>query len=281
LEQVRTFHRFLLDENYRHFVWFSGGGFHVWVMLDEVLMPTSGSEVSAIKRAGRTLLSIWEKDLGLTCSDPAVPFDTSGMIRIPNSYNDKKGHWSIPLTSEEVFGHDIFEIMELATEPRGGYYEYGEHGVHLDIKKHATPFARDAPKLDIATAEMDGVKILPCLNAAACQEGNPDHMPRVYLAQYLLHRLRWFFPVKSQSVEERKVSVDRVSAFMASLGWVDHDERTTHRYVQGIAEKYDDHPTCATLYANGLCLGKCQFHDGTGLIPDAKEEVVVREQHLT
>ena len=32
-EQVKRLHRFLLRENTRHFVWFSGGGFHIWIPL--------------------------------------------------------------------------------------------------------------------------------------------------------------------------------------------------------------------------------------------------------
>lgn len=271
LEQVRSLHSFLLEEDIRHGVWFSGGGFHVWVMLDKSYMPSTGREVSRVKEAGRRLIGGWEKELGLTCSDPAVPFDTSGMIRIPNSYNDKKGYWSIPLTTEEVFTLGPMDIMELAIEPREGYCSYGSEGVSLDVLKvEPTPFKRSTPKLDIATASMDGVKVLPCLNAVACQqESNPDHYPRVYLAQYLLHRLRMFHPRSAQSREEREKAVEQVVGFMGSLEWADWEEGKTRGYLRHIAETYDDHPTCATLYAKGYCLGKCQFHDGTGMIPEA------------
>tara|TARA_R100000234_G_scaffold120124_1_gene105646 strand:+ start:2217 stop:3455 length:1239 start_codon:yes stop_codon:yes gene_type:complete len=266
LSQVRELHTFLMEADIKHAVWFSGGGFHVWVMLDESHMPMSGREVSRVKEAGRRVLSLWESKFGLTCSDPAVPFDTSGMIRIPNSYNDKKGLWSIPLTSKEIMECEPEQIMEIALNPRRGVFSYGEKGVELQIREVApTPFKSSTPKLDIATAQMDGVKILPCLNAVACQEGNPDHFPRVYLAQFLLHRLRWFHPRTSQSPEERRKAVEKVVQFMGSLGWADWDEAVTTKHVQHIAEKYDEHPTCATLFSKGYCLGKCQYHDGTGI----------------
>lgn len=32
-EQVKRLHRYLLSEDITHFVWFSGGGFHIWVPL--------------------------------------------------------------------------------------------------------------------------------------------------------------------------------------------------------------------------------------------------------
>tara|TARA_R100000008_G_scaffold18473_1_gene9325 strand:+ start:14923 stop:16149 length:1227 start_codon:yes stop_codon:yes gene_type:complete len=267
LQQVRSLHQYLLDNDIKHGVWFSGGGFHVWVTLDKAHMPTSGREVSRVKEAGRRLLSGWENELGLTCSDPAVPFDTAGMIRIPNSYNDKKGLWCIPLKTHELMGLGEEDIMELALRPRKGYFNYGEKGATLNVKEQApTPFKMNSPKMNIATAKMDGVKILPCLNAVACQEGNPDHYPRVYLAQFLLHRLRMFFPRSAQTESEREKAVGEVIDYMSTLGWADWDENTTRKHVRHIAETYDDHPTCATLFGKGYCLGKCQFHDGTGVI---------------
>ena len=269
LSQIQTLHTYLLDHDIHHGVWFSGGGFHVWIKLKEDYMPTNGREVSRIKEAGRRLLNIWEADLDLSCSDPAVPFDTAGMIRIPNSFNDKKGLWSIPLTSNEILTGTPESIMELAINPRRGYFSYGELGVHLEVKEQtATPFKRNTPKMNIPTAKMDGVKILPCLNAVACQEGNPDHYPRVYLAQFLLHRLRWFNGRNSQSDEEKEKAVDQVISFMSTLGWADWDPDVTRKHVRYIADKYDDHPSCATLYGKGYCMGKCQFHDGTGVIHD-------------
>ena len=267
LGQVRTLHQHLLDNDIRHGVWFSGGGFHVWVMLDKTHMPTSGREVSRVKEAGRRLLTEWENELGLTCSDPAVPFDTAGMIRIPNSYNDKKGLWCIPLKSDELMQLDPEDIMQLALQPRKGYFAYCNKGATLDVReKGPSPFKMNTPKMNIATAKMDGVKILPCLNAVACQEGNPDHHPRVYLAQFLLHRLRMFFPRSAQTEAEREKAIEEVVGYMSTLGWADWDENTTRKHVRHIAETYDDHPTCATLFGKGYCLGKCQFHDGTGLI---------------
>ena len=55
-------------------------------------------------------------------------------------------------------------------------------------------------------------------------------------------------------------------SYMSTLGWADWDEDITRKYIRHIAATYDDHPTCATLFGKGYCLGKCQFHDGTGLI---------------
>ena len=58
-EQVKRLHTHLLQENIRHFVWFSGGGFHIWVPLAETYMPSNGNEVKRIREGGRKLMAQW------------------------------------------------------------------------------------------------------------------------------------------------------------------------------------------------------------------------------
>lgn len=60
-EEVRRLHTYLMGGNFLHYVWFSGGGYHVWVPLSESLTPANGSEVSRIKQSGRVLIKEWEK----------------------------------------------------------------------------------------------------------------------------------------------------------------------------------------------------------------------------
>jgi DNA primase len=51
LEQTRRLHTYLLEKGIEHGVWYSGGGFHVWVSLDKAYIPSSGSHVSSVKEA--------------------------------------------------------------------------------------------------------------------------------------------------------------------------------------------------------------------------------------
>ena len=80
-EQVKRLHRFLLHEDVRHYVWFSGGGFHFWIPLKNIHTPSDGYSVARVKEGGRKLISSWHKKLNLSCNDPTVAFDTSGMDR--------------------------------------------------------------------------------------------------------------------------------------------------------------------------------------------------------
>ena len=122
-------HRFLIHENTRHFVWFSGGGFHFWIPLRDTFTPSDGYSVARVKEGGRKLISRWHKKLNLSCNDPTVAFDTSGMIRIPNSYNSKRGCWSIPLDSHTILNLTHDEIMEKA----GGIGKFQIFVVYLGI----------------------------------------------------------------------------------------------------------------------------------------------------
>ena len=268
LEQTLRLHEYLLSENTTHAVWFSGGGFHVWVALDDMYVPSNAPHLSSIREAGMKVINEWVRDLELYCSDPAVPFDTSGLIRIPNSYNAKRGYWSIPLTTEELRGSDIDHILAMASVPRSGFIAYGEKGVCLDVKKPEERegiFKKNAPAIDLPTIQMDGVIILPCLNQAACQQGgNPSHDARVQLVKYLAMRLRNFFPWEQVKESDRDEHAEQIVQFIKSLEWADFDEGVTRYQVSTILKR--DYPqTCAMLFNKGHCLGKCRYWDGTGV----------------
>lgn len=273
LDQTKSLHEYLVLNDIEHGVWYSGGGFHIWVALDRAYIPSSGSHVSAIKEAGMTVINDWIHQLDLFCSDPAVPFDTSGLIRIPNSYNAKRGYWSIPLTSEEVINYDIMDIMELALQPRSGKYTYGKKGVSLKVKKpneRDAIFKRSAPIIDLPTISMDGITILPCLNTAACQQGgNPSHDARVQLVKYLAKRLRNFFPLESITKEQRQAHTEQIVNFIKKLEWADFNEGVTRYQVSTITSK--DYPqTCSMLWKKGMCLGKCKYWDKTGAFEEGE-----------
>ena len=265
LSQVREIHAHLLEENILHGVWFSGGGFHVWIRLEKEWIPSTGEEVSRIKQAGRVLLTDWRKTLSMSCSDPAVPFDTSGMIRLPNSYNDKRGCWSIPLSHDEITTLTPQDLVELAQEARSGYIPFGEKGVQMKVKKGGLR-STTTTNIKVEAGRIDGVKILPCLNAAAVSQQNPAHEPRAYLAQYLLHRLRWWFPRASLDEKQTNDIIDKSVDYILGLNWIDKDEHITRKQVTHAAYSYDDHPSCATLYGKGYCVGKCRYWDGSGAI---------------
>jgi hypothetical protein len=269
LEQVRNLHTHLLDASIQHGVWFSGGGFHCWVKLQEPHIPSSPSHLSAIREAGMKVVNGWINTLKLFSCDPTVPFNTSGMIRIPNSYNSKRGLWSIPLSTEELFEKEGMELLALATNARKGYKMYGDVGITLDVRRkpssNSPTFDSSTPAIDLPTSNFGTIKILPCLNAAACQVGsNPTHVARKELVIYLGQRLRNFFPWESTTEEQRNKHIEQICEFINTLQWEDYNEGVTRYQVRSILSK-PYMQTCKRLYnTEGLCMGKCQLWDGTG-----------------
>ena len=276
LHQTQRLHHHLLSQDISHCVWYSGGGFHVWVALDKPYMPSSGGHLSDVKEAGMRVVNEWIHDMNLFCSDPAVPFDTSGMIRIPNSYNSKRGLWSIPLSSKDL-EEGLDHIMLKALDAHSGMISYGSKGLALDVTRTKTKravFDRNAAPIDLPTASMDGVIILPCLNSAACRVGsNPSHDARVQLVKYLSKRLRNFIPVERIDREKLEEHTETIVDYIRRLDWADFDERTT-RYQVGTIVGTEYPQTCSMLHKKGMCLGKCRYWDKTGAID---EEVTADE----
>ena len=270
LEQTLRLHEYLLSRDIAHGIWFSGGGFHVWIKLDKPYVPGSGSHLSAIKEAGVRQVNDWVKEMNLFCSDPTVPFDTSGLIRIPNSYNSKRGYWSIPLTTSDL-QRGVDHILDKAIDPHSGIKEYGSEGLELKVRKpeeRLQIFNPSEKAIDLPTVQMDGVIILPCLNAAACQEGvNPSHDARVQLVKYLAKRLRNFMPLERVGRQQLDEHAEKIVGFIKSLNWADFNERVTRYQVGTILNK--DYPqTCKMLWQKGHCIGKCRYWDKTGAIAE-------------
>jgi hypothetical protein len=263
-EQVINLHKYFLDENILHYIWFSGGGFHVWIPLDKTHTPSNGSAVSRIKHAGRKLMNEWDKMFNLRCNDPTVAFDMAGMIRIPNSYNAKRGSWMIPLKSSELLQLDYNGLMELGQTPRRGFISHGTKPVCLEVSNAPIMTMADIKSVDIPTVSLKDIHVLPCLAQAAMGEGNPPHRARVHFASYLADRLRFFFPHHTVSEKEKKKHIQQISAICAEQGWVDYDRSKTVQQVASIVNRGYKHATCSTLYAEGYCLGKCRYYDGSG-----------------
>tara|TARA_R110002012_G_scaffold321217_1_gene548201 strand:+ start:1166 stop:2269 length:1104 start_codon:yes stop_codon:yes gene_type:complete len=263
--EVRKLHRYLIQNDTLHYIWFSGGGYHVWVPLSETLEPKNGNELSRIKHSGRLLINKWENKLGgLRCNDPAVAFDTSGMIRIPNSYNAKREVWGVPLSSELVLNASYDDLMDIGQEPHSGYVKLGNTPITLTVVKSSFANMTHINTVDIPTVSLDDIHMLPCLSQAAMGGGNPTHRARFHLASYLADRLRMFFPAWRVAEKEKEEHVGMISRIISGQGWVDYNKDKTEEQVRSIVMAGYPHATCSTLFQEGFCVGKCIYYDGTG-----------------
>ena len=114
-KEVLTVSRHLVNSCIKHAVWFTGGGFHIWVKLDkEYILPPN--RMADLLFSGRMQINNWVKRFNLNTLDPVVSFRPDRHIRIPNTYNFKRQVWGIPITHEQLReGWDY--IVSNAQEP--------------------------------------------------------------------------------------------------------------------------------------------------------------------
>ena len=265
-EQVKRLHKHFLENDYEHFVWYTGGGFHIWVPLDQTYLPVDGRDSTQIKSSGRVMIHKWHEAFNLSCHDPGVAFDNARMIRIPNSYSYKRKCWVTPLTSDELLTLDEDDLWELAQEFRGGYIQIGSKKIKMPlVDKPKRGFTKKSRQIgELPTVSLGSLVVLPCMAQAALGAGNPTHRARYHLASYLADRLRWFFPIDSVPQDELGKHVEQIVQICSEQGWADWNEDVTRTQVESIVFKGYPHARCETLIQEGLCVGKCRFHDGTG-----------------
>jgi hypothetical protein len=262
-KQVYALHQHLVSNDWRHAMFFTGGGVHIWVSLDKTYEPTP-AELGDFLFSGRKLIEKWVKTWDLTTLDPVVSFRPDRHIRIPNTYNFKRGLWGMPLSTQDIEQGWEY-VLKKAQDPHGGMTIYGNHGMAMKVKKRDPnqPFA--AESVDVDMKRIGKMTVLPCLASAACEKGsNPTHEARVYLVQYLQDRLRSFARPPSSSRITKTSIKNTIASFIADLQWSDYNEETTRGYIEHSVNREYITPSCRTLYEKGYCIGRCPFYDRSG-----------------
>lgn len=259
----------------QHATWFTGGGFHIWVKLNQTyaLDPMAMNDMLF---SGRVVINQWVKRFNLKTLDPVVSFRPDRHIRIPNTFNFKRKLWGIPVDAADL-EKGWSAIEEIAAEPSPGMKLVKGFGMEIEIVKRdsqmlfeerydSTSKTFTMEDIEIDIANINNIPMLPCLSQAACEKGsNPPHKPRSYLMMYLMDYFRRF----ARPPQESSVSNDEVVAqtyeFIKSLEWADFSPPETMKYLRHGVNRYYQTPTCPTIYHEGLCVGKCPYYDGKGV----------------
>ncbi len=262
---------YLLKNDWRHGVWFTGGGFHVWVVLDqEYALPPA--ELNHLLVSGRHLINKWVKEFDLQTLDPVVSFRPDRHIRIPNSYNFKRDLWSIPVYLG-CLSEGWKVISRMALKPCSQkMLLMGDKGMPIEIieRDPENPYSYatqefDGNEIEVEMGRLQNIPVLPCLAQAACETGgNPSHLPRVYLMMYLLDYFGKFARPPSSSVVPFNEKIALAHKFIQGLQWSDYKPEVTLKYLTHGARSQYQTPTCPTIYREGLCIGKCPFYDDKG-----------------
>ena len=182
---------------------------------------------------------------------------TNRLKRIPNTVNlsSKGPYFCIPLTFDDI-NNGLDYILNRATT---GNHKSIKYGSTLKTWNAVAPI--EVSKVEIVPPKPPGeLPILPCLNNSIMVE-NPGHYARVYLAQWYRDILA--MGERDLPQEKQNEIVEIIMKEFAAIAehenvWLDWDEGTTRRYVQGIVSKGYHAPGCkSVLIPQGYCPGKC------------------------
>tara|TARA_R100000664_G_C2758112_1_gene146792 strand:- start:4004 stop:5101 length:1098 start_codon:yes stop_codon:yes gene_type:complete len=261
-EDMCNVSKYLMSNNYKFDMLFSGKGFHIHVYglpaRDIRQIQTFYYQMVDVCKNAR------EKPLptknGTTLDRAGIK--TNGLRRIANTVNlsSENYYYVIPLSLDDL-NEGLNHILQEAQKPRiKERYTYGETLVEW-------PSVLPISLAPVEVAKVENIcklPMLPCLYNAIMVE-NPTHESRVYLIQW------WRSLLAGEGIGEKKhiQEKDKPTAVETIMGalkeivshedvWLDWDERKTRRYVRGIVDGQYSAPGCLSkLIPQGYCVGKC------------------------
>lgn len=239
----------------------TGRGFHVFLMFNE---KVRGREwVGHLERFQRTMAK------GLTTLD-GVGYPEK-LVRIPMTYNPKRGRWAIPLNTQQ-FISDPFNFR-IPRKPTSSMIEYcpfyGAEPAQDTFSLVKWVSGNPAPKRRAGgtilkasdVGDMESVPIPPCLMKSIKVE-NPPHHVRLALAQYLCEELRWYADPDTLTPEIKRNIEEQITSYISTLGWRDYNESRTRAGIRS-AINYKQSPTCRWYQSRGMCPEPCWADDGS------------------
>ena len=237
---------------------FTGRGFHVHQLFTK---PVFGRAISKhIERYQREVA----RDLK-TLDGVGHP---QKLTRIPDTWNPTREKWSVNICAKSFAANPLVYKIPLIPDPRLAYLDPFRGEVRtsdFDIVQ----WISDNPMKELSSiiTEFNGeigsieqIPIPPCLDRAIRHE-NPKHFVRVALAQHLAENLRWFAHPSTLTPEQRRDIVEKMVAFMATLGWRDFNPDVTRFHAESLVD-YEKSPSSSWYLNNGLCDGHgCWAHE--------------------
>jgi|TARA_R100001460_G_scaffold54215_2_gene93377 hypothetical protein len=258
-EDLKKLHRWLLKEDYKHTMAFSGRGFYIFVY---------GVRTFDLRRV-KAFYNICHDVINKSKTLDSRVINTARLRRVQNTYHMGARKFSINLRSEDLIDLDI--ILNLSKKPRHmPKVTYGSRKVDWPNVK----------KMEVAEIEIKSVEspatlpILPCLKSAVMTH-NPLHQVRHYLVQWY-NEILTDMVIFKENLNCRQDEVggqaleDIVDIICKEIGdiasnedvWIDYNAPKTRKAVDYVVKKRYLAPSCQTLINNGYCVGKCWRYSG-------------------
>jgi hypothetical protein len=246
LIQARKLHEYLKERNIKHFVYFSGRGFHIFVLVKPKLARMMNNADEAVRIARLRIIN----KLNLM-SDPSTK-DLMRFARMPNTINIKTNKFCIPLKPEELY-LSREEIEKLAETQRFGIDpSCGEE--LIDITKYDTEKVAYEPK-EVSKSlhpvdEKFLQKKLPKCILASLSEGSCGYYER-YAIITALRDACCYSRSDTKKVLKKYLTEEKYYHCVRDEGQVDY--------------LYDRQkllfPNCTTLKEQGICVKGCSGQD--------------------
>jgi len=244
----------------------TGRGFHVFQFFDR---PVTGHEWRGHLNRYQRLVA---KDLP-TLDGVGLP---EKLVRVPNTYNVKRGRWSVCIDPEEFMANpDSFTIPKKPDDrsfsicpflgARTGAESFDfVRWVHDNPTPTKGAESHQNTKLVMAvdaSTNAGEIPLPPCI-ADNINNENPNHFSRMALVQHLSEEMRWFAHPDNVSNEQWETIGDAIFDYIKGLNWRDFNPYKTKHGIR-TNMKYKQSPTCRAFEARNMCETKCWRYDGT------------------
>jgi len=160
LENTSILADYLEEKSIGHHIFFSGGGFHIYIDIDMKKSSKLKNKKGALLGFQKHLIN----KLGLE-TDEHVIGDLARITRYPNTYNTKRKRFCIPLQNEELLW-GIFKIKEMAKKQR--FLNNGTTGKKINLKpfdvKTVCGYSEELPSFSLSkTPDLDNIDLPECV----------------------------------------------------------------------------------------------------------------------
>ena len=127
IKDARKLHEYLTEANILHYPYFSGRGFHIYAMIEEIPSWKLNNPTGAMRNLHQEI-----SQEAKVKPDPATK-DLVRIARIPNTLNIKSGLFCIPLEWDQLY-LDKVEIEELAKTQQKASWE-NLYGLRINFER--------------------------------------------------------------------------------------------------------------------------------------------------
>jgi hypothetical protein len=117
IENAKLFAKCLIEQNLKHLILFSGGGFHIYLFT--IGYSELKNKKACLTNAHKYLIDKYKIDV-----DKAIIGDIARVATVPNTWNTKRKRYCIPVTIEDL-NKGYEHISELAKEQNFDFTLYG------------------------------------------------------------------------------------------------------------------------------------------------------------